>query len=133
MKPTQAGYTLRDPHEVLAFLQRLVAWGRSPANGWHAQPACIGWALNLDPLPPAPCQERSPPHLANGGGGGLANGSCAPDSNGAGGGRKRNTDDFTGVPDRALLRNPQCSCWLFSSLVLGGPDICEWCSRREGL
>lgn len=79
MKPTQAAYTLRDPHEVHAFLQRLVAWGRSPANGWHAQPACIGWALNMDPLPP--CQEHA---AANGGGNGMANGSHAPDTNGGG-------------------------------------------------
>jgi hypothetical protein len=45
VKATEAGFTLRDPAEVLAFLARLVAWGRTAANAWHAQPACIGWAL----------------------------------------------------------------------------------------
>ena len=50
VKLTEAGYTLRDPAEVLAFLARLVAWGRTRANAWHAQPACIGWALVARPL-----------------------------------------------------------------------------------
>jgi len=65
-KATEAAYTLRDPAEVLAFLARLVAWGRTPASAWHARPACVGWALNLDE-PPAPDATGAPaaPALAS--------------------------------------------------------------------
>lgn len=46
-KPTEAVYTLRDPHEVLAFLSKLIGWGRTPSNAWHQAESCIGWALDL--------------------------------------------------------------------------------------
>ena len=77
MKPTEARYTLRDPHEVLAFLSRLVAWGHTPANAWHAQPACIGWALDAGParngfLPN--CHDASSAESLNG----DANGGVSP-------------------------------------------------------
>ncbi len=42
-KPTAARWALRDPAEVAAFLERLVEWGRSEANGWHAAGGCRGW------------------------------------------------------------------------------------------
>ena len=46
-KPTDARYTLRDPAQVMTFLQRLVAWGLTPANAWHTARSCNG-------EPPAP-------------------------------------------------------------------------------
>ncbi len=42
-KPTAARWALRDPAEVAAFLERLVEWGRSEANVWHASGGCRGW------------------------------------------------------------------------------------------
>ena len=45
MKATDARYTLRDSSEVMAFLEALVAWGGTPANGWHAARQCLGWKL----------------------------------------------------------------------------------------
>jgi hypothetical protein len=41
-KPTDAKYTLRDPAEVMVFLQRLVAWGLTPDNAWHTARSCNG-------------------------------------------------------------------------------------------
>ena len=52
MKPTDASYTLRDPHEVLTFLTKLVEWGNTEANAWHQKESCIGWALNTAPITP---------------------------------------------------------------------------------
>ena len=52
MKATDARYTLRDSSEVMAFLERLVAWGSTPANGWHAARQCLGWKLGA-PVSPA--------------------------------------------------------------------------------
>lgn len=57
VKPTEASYTLRDPHEVLTFLTRLVEWGQSPANAWHQRQSCIGWALNTSPSTPS-CSQN---------------------------------------------------------------------------
>jgi hypothetical protein len=45
MKATDARYTLQDSGEVMAFLERLVRWGGTPANGWHAARQCLGWKL----------------------------------------------------------------------------------------
>ena len=45
MKATDARYTLQDSSEVMAFLERLVRWGGTPANGWHAVQQCLGWKL----------------------------------------------------------------------------------------
>ena len=45
MKATDARYTLQDSSEVMAFLERLVRWGGTPANGWHAAQQCLGWKL----------------------------------------------------------------------------------------
>ena len=45
MKATDARYTLQDSSEVMAFLERLVCWGGTPANGWHAARQCLGWKL----------------------------------------------------------------------------------------
>jgi len=45
MKATDARYTLQDSSEVMAFLERLVRWGGTPANGWHAARQCLGWKL----------------------------------------------------------------------------------------
>ena len=45
MKPTDACYTLQDPSEVMAFLDRLVLWGGTHSNVWHAKKACLGWKL----------------------------------------------------------------------------------------
>lgn len=42
-KPTRARYTVRDPASVLAFLTRVVEWGKTTGNGWHAKPSCNGW------------------------------------------------------------------------------------------
>jgi hypothetical protein len=47
-KPTDAKYTLRDPAEVMVFLQRLVAWGLTPDNAWHTARSCNGWKLDAD-------------------------------------------------------------------------------------
>lgn len=47
-KPTDARFTLRDPLEVMTFLERLVSWGSSSANGWHAARGCNGWKLTAD-------------------------------------------------------------------------------------
>jgi hypothetical protein len=44
-KPTDARYTLRDPAQVMTFLQRLVAWGLTPANAWHTARSCNGEPL----------------------------------------------------------------------------------------
>ena len=74
-KPTHAAYTLRDPAEVLAFLTRLVGWGRTPASAWHARPACVGWALNLA-APPAEAAAASPFPAADA----ASSGSAADDS-----------------------------------------------------
>jgi hypothetical protein len=41
-KPTDAKYTLRDPAEVMVFLQRLVEWGLTPDNAWHTARSCNG-------------------------------------------------------------------------------------------
>ncbi len=43
-KPTRARYTVRDPASVLAFLTRVVEWGKTTGNGWHAKPSCNGWS-----------------------------------------------------------------------------------------
>eukprot|EP00879_Flechtneria_rotunda_P004952 GHRR01005226.1.p1 GENE.GHRR01005226.1~~GHRR01005226.1.p1 ORF type:complete len:424 (+),score=131.44 GHRR01005226.1:209-1480(+) len=44
-KPTAAAFTLRDPEEVSAFLNMLVQYGTSCANGWWKhKDACNGWA-----------------------------------------------------------------------------------------
>jgi len=45
MKATDARYTLQDSSEVMAFLEALVRWGGTPANGWHAARQCLGWKL----------------------------------------------------------------------------------------
>lgn len=34
-KPSVATFSLRDPVEVLKFLQKLANWGRELHNGWH--------------------------------------------------------------------------------------------------
>ncbi len=69
MKPTEASYTLRDPHEVLTFLTKLVEWGQTDTNAWHQKESCLGWALNTAPI--TPCYQNgthaSEPH-ANGDG-----------------------------------------------------------------
>ncbi len=69
VKPTEASYTLRDPHEVLTFLTKLVEWGQTSANAWHQNESCIGWALNTGPI--MPCSQNgthaAAPH-ANGDG-----------------------------------------------------------------
>ena len=44
-KPTDAKFTLKDPSEVMAFLTRLVQWGNTHDNAWHAKQSCTGWAL----------------------------------------------------------------------------------------
>lgn len=44
-KPTEAFWTLRDPTEVAAFLNRLVAWGKTSANQWHSVGSCAGWTI----------------------------------------------------------------------------------------
>ncbi|PRW60926.1 trehalose-phosphate phosphatase A [Chlorella sorokiniana] len=44
-KPTAALWTLRDPAEVAAFLNRLVAWGQTNDNLWHSVGSCTGWAM----------------------------------------------------------------------------------------
>lgn len=44
-KPTAAKFTLRDPTEVMTFLERLVAWGSTSDNAWHAARGCIGWKM----------------------------------------------------------------------------------------
>ena len=44
-KPTAGRWTLRDPTEVAALLNRLVAWGRTEANEWHGKGRCNGWAM----------------------------------------------------------------------------------------
>lgn len=49
MKPTDACYTLQDPSEVMAFLDRLVRWGATDANVWHVAKSCLGWKLRAAP------------------------------------------------------------------------------------
>lgn len=44
-KPTAAKFTLRDPTEVMTFLERLVSWGSTSDNAWHAARGCIGWKM----------------------------------------------------------------------------------------
>lgn len=53
-KPTDARFTLRDPGEVMTFLQRLVTWGGGAANGWHAARGCNGWKLTANAPPGEP-------------------------------------------------------------------------------
>ena len=60
MKATDARYTLQDSGEVMAFLERLVRWGGTPANGWHAAHQCLGWKLG------APVRAASGDADANG-------------------------------------------------------------------
>jgi trehalose 6-phosphate phosphatase len=45
VKNTEGSWTLRDPGDVAAFLQRLVAWGQTEANVWHARGGCNGWRM----------------------------------------------------------------------------------------
>ena len=51
VKPTEAVYTLRDPVEVMSFLDNLVAWGRTEDNAWHTARCCNGWRLNTEVAP----------------------------------------------------------------------------------
>mmetsp|Transcript_29655 Transcript_29655/g.65637 ORF Transcript_29655/g.65637 Transcript_29655/m.65637 type:complete len:452 (-) Transcript_29655:763-2118(-) len=44
IKDTAACYTVRDPTEVMLFLQRLVLWGDTADNGWHDKGCCSGWS-----------------------------------------------------------------------------------------
>ena len=57
-KPTAAVYSLRDPNEVMAFLDKLVSWGRSPSNAWLQNPSCNGWSLQHK-SPATPAQQVS--------------------------------------------------------------------------
>ncbi len=57
-KPTAAAYSLRDPNDVMAFLDKLVSWGRSPSNAWLQNPSCNGWSLQLK-SPATPAQQVS--------------------------------------------------------------------------
>lgn len=66
IKPTDACYTLQDPSEVMAFLDRLVGWGGTHANVWHAKKACLGWKLRgtcakVDEAHPQPRATGAPP------------------------------------------------------------------------
>eukprot|EP00887_Chlorella_sp_A99_P006904 scaffold2.g6904.t1 len=45
VKPTAGRWTLREPAEVAAFLNRLVVWGQSDANQWHEVRSCAGWSI----------------------------------------------------------------------------------------
>ncbi|KAK2076709.1 hypothetical protein QBZ16_005469 [Prototheca wickerhamii] len=44
-KETAASWCLAGPDMVLTFLERLVQWGRTPANLWHEVRACSGWHI----------------------------------------------------------------------------------------
>ena len=69
MKPTDASYTLQDPSEVMAFLDRLVTWGATDANVWHAAKSCQGWKLGSNwgaAASGAPTPSRNLPGTSNG-------------------------------------------------------------------
>ena len=51
VKPTAGRWTLRDPTEVAAFLNRLVAWGRSGESFW-------GWVGGWVSSWPCRCQGQ---------------------------------------------------------------------------
>jgi trehalose 6-phosphate phosphatase len=55
VKDTAAAYTVQDPLQVQAFLDMLVQYGLSAANGWRqfAGTICLGWG------PPSPVKEES--------------------------------------------------------------------------
>ncbi|KAK9788837.1 hypothetical protein WJX73_008765 [Symbiochloris irregularis] len=53
-KATKAAFTLRDPEDVRTFLERVVAWGRGPHNGWAQSGGCVGWSYDSTPLPTTP-------------------------------------------------------------------------------
>ena len=69
VKPTEAVYTLRDPVEVMSFLDNLVAWGRTEDNAWHKVRSCNGWRLNTEV---APAQATAATQLFRGDSGGCA-------------------------------------------------------------
>ncbi|KAL4424174.1 hypothetical protein ABPG75_001475 [Micractinium tetrahymenae] len=75
-KPTEAFWTLRDPTDVAAFLNRLVAWGQTAANRWHTVGSCAGWAI---------CPSLRRQHRGGNGGGlaGPATAATAPACNGS--------------------------------------------------
>jgi hypothetical protein len=72
-KPTAGRWTLRDPAEVAAFLNRLVAWGRTDANRWHAVRSCTGWAIAADAR-----HDPGAPPACNGGSGAAVAGCNSP-------------------------------------------------------
>ncbi|KAI3424243.1 hypothetical protein D9Q98_009599 [Chlorella vulgaris] len=87
-KPTAGLWTLRDPAEVAAFLNRLVAWGRTDANRWHTVGSCTGWAIC-----PSARHRRGSSDASTGSGGSGSGGSgsaaaafCIGSSGGCGGG-----------------------------------------------
>ena len=43
VKATQASFTVRNPAEVKTFLQQLVVWGHTDANGWSRQGPYSSW------------------------------------------------------------------------------------------
>jgi trehalose 6-phosphate phosphatase len=49
-KDTDSLWTLKGPPEVATFLHRLVMWGKTEGNGWHAVGGCTGWKLTGPPM-----------------------------------------------------------------------------------
>ncbi|KAL6784468.1 TSPP1 [Auxenochlorella protothecoides x Auxenochlorella symbiontica] len=48
-KPTAASWSLHSPSDVVAFLEKLVTWGRSGANAWQSKRSCKGWHIAARP------------------------------------------------------------------------------------
>lgn len=63
-KPTDAKFTLKDPSEVMAFLTRLVQWGSTQDNAWHAKQSCTGWALKASGPSTSNTDAAAPSHTA---------------------------------------------------------------------
>lgn len=96
-KPTAGLWTLRDPTEVAAFLNRLVAWGQTDANRWHTVGSCTGWAM-------CPSVRRNSPKVAGAGPGihsSGAAGSSIPSFNAASAAAAFAKDGYFGQPATA--------------------------------